>query len=1363
MATIVNKIKDSVQRSTGLSCLYGSLDDINVQMEDQTRFPVAFFVLLNNSALDDTHGFNLERVDVAMFFVQPTEFDFESIQNEALIEECHNYAIRWLNSLYLYSGLKFVATLSTSRVYNEMDTILTGWAVRVRLEETVPHCIKSMYSLELNGDEGISGFSGAGMYPAFATATATAIAKHGFTFNGWKKHGIPYSEENPLDVLMDDDIALYATTKRNDYTVTVSGLEGISSTTGGGVFQYESEIQVTAEPMHGFHFDSWKIGGETVSESNPYILQVLDDTEIIATAGRNTYNVSLTEATPGTIDSFSGYGPHLYESAAVVSATPSHGYSFKRWTDGESEVSTLNPYSFIVTDDTTLFAECETVDYTVSVSGGLGIDSVSGSGTYPYRTVVPVSAVISRGFDFDGWYSNGVLMSTDNPYNLQVLDDTELVALTTRGSFDVTLTESLQGSVTSFSGAGRYPYETQVTASAEIAHGFTFSHWEEDGSTVSTSNPYTFELVDNTDLVAVCTRNNYTLTLLKDENITSVTGGGTYPYETQVTATAVVPHGFTFSNWTSNGEVVSESNPYSFSLSDNTELTANCTRNNYTVSLTSGAPGTIDSLNGGGTYPYETQVTVEAVPMSNYEFVKWTDGTSDVSTSNPYTFVLTDDTDLVAEAVRIARIEVVGTEGIVSVSGGGVYHIGDSVTISAVVDQHYDFANWTKDGQVVSTTRSYTFTASDSGVYVANAYPKAYTVTVGVNDSNMGTATGSGEYLYGQQCTVNSAAYTGHHFIDWTVQGVEVGTGSSYTFTVEGDISIQANFAVNTYTVTTAVDGNGTATGSGTYNYGSTATVSVVPDAHWAFSHWEVGGSSVSTSNPYSFTVTDDVTVTAVLDVETYNVTVNSTTGGSATGTGVYGYGSTATLVATPDAHYYFSHWEIGGQSVSSNPTYSFVVEENVTVTAVFEVITHTVTVNTSGNGTGTVTGSGTYAEGSNCTVTAAPAANSMFDGWYVGNTLVSQSLSYTFQVENDITITALFYIEPEYLRFTSEENGSTIKLKAFNGTRRIAPTVSLEYNRNDTGWYPYTVGTVFTLNTGEYVKFRGDNERFALDVANWSWFDGFNAFTPTGRIAASGNIMTILDHRGIQNYVPKAAFVRLFCGSSTSYADVVSITTAPELPATELSDSCYEAMFGGNDLLVSAPSLPAITLANGCYERMFSLCTALVSPPALPATALAAYCYAGMFYGCTSLVNPPALSAMNLEDNCYGGMFYGCTSLHAAPTLPATTLKEWCYNGMFHGCTSLGGTPTLPARTLVDQCYNGMFYGCSNLSKVKVYFTNWNVSSSTGSALSTSNWLSQVSQTGVFYCPSALDNYRPSYNRNNVHGIPWDWTRTSF
>jgi len=162
-----------------------------------------------------------------------------------------------------------------------------------------------------------------------------------------------------------------------------------------------------------------------------------------------------------------------------------------------------------------------------------------------------------------------------------------------------------------------------------------------------------------------------------------------------------------------------------------------------------------------------------------------------------------------------------------------------------------------------------------------------------------------------------------------------------------------------------------------------------------------------------------------------------------------------------------------------------------------------------------------------------------------------------------------------------------------------------------------------------------------------------------TGRIAASGNIQTLLKADG-------------------------SRTDAPTY--------CYYRIFRSCSSLTTAPALPAMTLANGCYANMFESCGSLTAAPALPATTLAS--------------------------NCYNNMFQGCTSLTAAPALPAMTLASSCYAGMLNSCTSLSAAPALPATTLASSCYSWMFYNCTSLSSVEVSFTAWNPTNATANWL---------------------------------------------
>ena len=270
-------------------------------------------------------------------------------------------------------------------------------------------------------------------------------------------------------------------------------------------------------------------------------------------------------------------------------------------------------------------------------------------------------------------------------------------------------------------------------------------------------------------------------------------------------------------------------------------------------------------------------------------------------------------------------------------------------------------------------------------------------------------------------------------------------------------------------------------------------------------------------------------------------------------------------------------------------------------------------------------------------------------------------------------------------------------------------------------------------LNTGDKVYFKGN-------ITNNQSSTNYAIFSMSGKVAASGSIMSL------QAGNPQDKSLKYSYEFSRLFYDCRSLTNAPVLQATTLTEYCYGEMFSYCESLVTAPSLPATTLTNSCYEAMFGECTSLVTAPVLPATTLADYCYNNMFYYCTSLVTAPSLPATTLAYGCYKEMFGECRSLTNAPVLPATTLSDRCYEEMFKHCTSLVTAPELLATTLASGCYNAMFSVCSNLNYIKCAAREYNSNYFT-------NWLENVAPTGDFYC------YDSSIFPTGVNGIPTGWT----
>ena len=137
------------------------------------------------------------------------------------------------------------------------------------------------------------------------------------------------------------------------------------------------------------------------------------------------------------------------------------------------------------------------------------------------------------------------------------------------------------------------------------------------------------------------------------------------------------------------------------------------------------------------------------------------------------------------------------------------------------------------------------------------------------------------------------------------------------------------------YTVTVNSNNEtwGAVTGNGTYASGATATLAAVPATNCFFVKWN----DEVTDNPRIITVTKVVTYTAYFaenNGDNFTVTVNSNNEawGSATGSGIYAAGATATLAAVPATNCFFVKWN---DEVTDNPR-TITVTEDITYTAYF-------------------------------------------------------------------------------------------------------------------------------------------------------------------------------------------------------------------------------------------------------------------------------------------------------------------------------------------------------------------------------------------------------------------------------------------
>ena len=432
------------------------------------------------------------------------------------------------------------------------------------------------------------------------------------------------------------------------------------------------------------------------------------------------------------------------------------------------------------------------VDITLSANPYEG-GNPSGGGTYTEGDEITVHANTNNDYVFDNWTENGTEVSTNSDYTFTVPAENRNLTANYNPKYTISLSSnpSEGGSV---SGGGTYEEGTEITVSATSNSGYVFDNWTKNGTEVSTNKDYTFTVIEDRNLTANFTQ-EYTISLSSNPSEGgSVSGGGTYEEGTEITISATSSSGYGFDNWTEDGTEVSTNKDYTFTVTEDRNLTANFTPG-YTISL-SANPSVGGSVSGGGTYEEGAEITISATSNSGYVFDNWTEDGTEVSTNKDYTFTITEERYLTANYTPEYTISLSAdpSEG-GSVSGGGTYEEGTEITISATSNSGYVFDNWTENGTEVSTNSDYTFTVTEVRNLTANFTILEYDISLSADPPEGGNVSGGGTYEEGSEVTVSATSNSGYVFDNWTEDGTEVSSNSDYSFAVQNDRALTANFS----------------------------------------------------------------------------------------------------------------------------------------------------------------------------------------------------------------------------------------------------------------------------------------------------------------------------------------------------------------------------------------------------------------------------------------------------------------------------------------------------------------------------------------------------------------------------------------
>ena len=236
-------------------------------------------------------------------------------------------------------------------------------------------------------------------------------------------------------------------------------------------------------------------------------------------------------------------------------------------------------------------------------------------------------------------------------------------------------------------------------------YGYHFTRWS-DGNT---DNPRTITLTSDTTFTAECAKNSYTIsTTSANQEWGTTAGDKSVLYLENVVISATANYGYHFVKWNDNNT----ENPRTISVKKDATYTATFAKNTY--SITKIANSTQGSISGPSKAEYLDNVTLTATPQAGYHFTQWSDGI----TTNPRTFVLTQDTTFTAEFAHNPTITYVYDSQMGSVTGPATTATGiaaENITFNATPNYGYHFVQWndgnTDNPRTIWLSQDTTFTA----------------------------------------------------------------------------------------------------------------------------------------------------------------------------------------------------------------------------------------------------------------------------------------------------------------------------------------------------------------------------------------------------------------------------------------------------------------------------------------------------------------------------------------------------------------------------------------------------------------------------------------------------------------------------
>ena len=893
------------------------------------------------------------------------------------------------------------------------------------------------------------------------TVSITARPDTGYELQSWSGScGIFSKSTNPIYITGSKDCSISASFEKVSYAITTSAGTG-GSITGNQSVKHGESVGITATPSTGYELQSWSGScGIFSTSTNPASFTATKDCSISASFEKVSYAITTSVGTGGSITRNQSV---KHGESVSITAIPDTGYQIRSWSGSCGIFSTsTNPVSIVGSADCSISVAFEKVSYTITTSAGDG-GSITGNQSVKDGESVSIAATPSTGYQIASWSGTcGTFAKSTNPASFTVTEDCSISVSFEKVSYTITTSSGTGGTIT-VNQSVEQGESVRITATPST--GYELQSWGGTcGTFAKTANPATFTATKDCSIRVAFEKVSYTI-------LSSVTLGGQIT-ETQTigsgaTATVAVTlnEGYMLSEWTGTcGTFSADDLEVSFKVTKDCSITANLKekeletslqnleKESYTITTSAGTGG---SITENQSVEQGESVSITATPSTGYQIESWggTCGTF-AKSMNPASFTVTEDCSISVDFEKVSYSITTNAGAGGSITENQSVKHGDNVSITARPDTGYQIESWGGDcGTLTESGNSASFTATKDCTIRVSFEKVSYSITA--NAGAGGSIIGNQSVKHGDNVSITARPDTGYQIESW---GGDCGTltesGNSASFVASKDCTISVSFEKVPYTIATSSGAGGEITEKQSVEHGESVRITATPGTGYQISAWSgTCGTFAKSTNPASFTVTEDCSISVSFEKVSYSITANAGAGGSIIGNQSVKHGESVSITATPDTGYQIESWGgTCGTLTESGNTASFTATKNCAIRVDFEKVSYTIT--TSAGTGGEITEKQSIEDGESVSITATPSMGYQVQSWGgTCGTFDKTTNPATFTASKDCTISAAFEKVPYTITTNAGAGGSIIGNQSVKHGESVSITATPDTGYQISGW----------------------------------------------------------------------------------------------------------------------------------------------------------------------------------------------------------------------------------------------------------------------------------------------------------------------